>query len=390
MHLLVLTDGFPYPLTSGRLRQHHFIHELGRRHRITLLSAVAPDHPPEHARAFALDVERVETVVSDRLRPGLPAKLHSRLRREPADAAMQARILDLHGTDPFDLVLNARLPLPLRTLLPGVPIVTDICDTVSDALVARLRFAPPWETPVLLAKHHDARRDEDRMAAESDHLLFASVRDRDTFATRSPAMPASTVVPNGVDLDAWQRRTPRLGRDTVVFAGAMPYAPNEDAAIFLIEQVMPRVWAERPTARLRIVGRDPRARLVTAARNAPNVELTGFVPDMREPLDGASVVVAPLRFGMGIQNKILEAMAMEVPVVTTPVAEAGLLRAGDQPPPIAVAAHPDDLAAFAVRRLAAADADGTPDRAARAWISTRFRWDLVGDRLEAILTAART
>ena len=388
MHILVITDGFPFPLTSGRLRQFHFLKQLGRSHRITLVSAVPPDHPAEHAAALAHDLERIETVHSRRLRRGVRAKTWSRIRPE-GTAGIEARIAALHARDRFDVVLNARLPLPLRELLPGVPIVTDICDAVSDSLFAQMRFAPPWQAPLLLAKHLDARRDEDRMAAESDHLLFASGRDRALLAARRESMPPTTILPNGVDVGFWQRRTPALGRDTVVFAGAMPYGPNEDAAIYLIQAIMPIVRRSRPDARLLIVGRDPRRRLIVAARGQPNVELTGFVTDMRDHLERASVVVAALRYATGIQNKILEAMAMAVPVVTTPVAEAGLLSRGDDRPPIAVASDPVRIAAFTVRRLDAADDGAGPDLAARGWVGERFRWDAIGSQLDEILQTTR-
>ena len=384
MHVLVVTDGFPFPLTSGRLRQFHFLTQLARQHRITLVSAVPPNQPSEHADALAGDVERIVTVHTRRLSRGVRAKTWSRIHPE-GTGRISERIAALHAEDPFDVVFNARLPIAFRRLLPGLPVVSDISDAVSDGLVERMQFAATWEAPILLAKHLDARRDEDRITAGSDHLLFASARDRAILTARRPSMPPSTVVPNGVDLDYWQRRTPTLGRDTVVFAGAMPYAPNEDAAIHLIRTIMPIVRRSRPDVRLVIVGRDPRPRLVAAAAGEPNVELTGYVEDMRDQLERASVVVAALRFATGIQNKILEAMAMAVPVVTTPVAEAGLLIPGDVPPPLAVASDPGDLAALIVRRLEAADHGAPPDLDARAWVGERFRWDAVGATVDEIL-----
>ena len=186
------------------------------------------------------------------------AKVWNRFHPE-GTRAVEQRIASLHATDPFDAVLNARLPLPLRRLLPGVPIVTDICDAVSDGLLARMRFAPPSQALLLLAKHLDARRDEDQMAAESDHLLFASGRDRATLAADAVALPPSTVLPNGVDVglsgSGGQRARPqydRLRRRDVL-------CPNEDAAIHLIRTIMPIVRRSRPDARLLIVGRDPTA-----------------------------------------------------------------------------------------------------------------------------------
>ena len=384
MHLLVITDGFPYPLTSGRLRQFHLLQRLSQHHRIALVSAVPRDHPAQDAAALATCVERIETVHSRRgRRRTFLAKVWNRFHPE-GTRAVEQRIASLHATDPFDAVLNARLPLPLRRLLPGVPIVTDICDAVSDGLLSRMRFAPPSQVLLLLAKYLDARRDENQMAAESDHLLFASTRDRATLARRV-SLPPSTVLPNGVDSEYWQRRTTRLGRNTIVFAGAMSYAPNEDAAIHLIRTIMPIVRRSRPDARLLIVGRDPTPRLFRAARAQANVEVTGYVEDMRDYLEQASVVVAALRYATGIQNKVLEAMSMAVPVVLTPIAEAGLLRIGDDRPPLAVASDPEEIAAFAVRRLEAADRWEGPDLAARAWVSERFRWDVISAELDVVI-----
>ena len=161
------------------------------------------------------------------------------------------------------------------------------------------------------------------MAAESDHLLFASGRDRALLAARRESMPPTTILPNGVDVDFWQRRPGawsryrRVRRRDALWpqrgCGHLPH-PDDHADRAPLATRCPAT----------IVGRDPRRRLIAAARGQPNVELTGFVTDMRDHLERASVVVAALRYATGIQNKILEAMAMAVPVVTTPVAEAGL------------------------------------------------------------------
>ncbi|MGP1674877.1 MAG: glycosyltransferase [Candidatus Limnocylindrales bacterium] len=387
MHLLDLSDGFPYPLTSGRLRQYYFLQELGRRHRVTLIAAVPPGDPKAHAEALAGAVERVEFVETARLDPSLGAKLLSRIR-PGGDVAVAQRLAELHAADPFDVIVNGRVPIPFRRVVPGVPIITDICDAVPDRLRERLRHAKRSRTPMLLAKYVDARRFEDRLAAEADTILFASARDRDTLVGRGGPLPRTEVVPNGVDSDAWQRHTTDRPRDVIVFAGAMPFAPNDDAARFLIEGILPIVRRSRPGARLRIVGRDPGARLLAAAHGVEGVEVTGFVEDMRAELETATVVVAPMRFGAGIQNKLLEAMAMAIPVITTPVAYAGLVRPGEPLPPVTVADGAEAIAAATVRGLVAADLDTTPDRTARDWVVERFSWADIGARLDRIVTDA--
>ncbi len=387
MHLLDLSDGFPYPLTSGRLRQYYFLQELGRRHRVTLIAAVPPGDPKMDAEALSDAVERVEFVETERLDPALRTKLRSRLR-SGGDRAVTRRLLELHATDPFDVILNGRVPIPFRRLLPSLPVVTDICDAVPDQLRERLRHAKPTRAPMLIAKHIDARRFEDRLADEADTILFASARDRDTLVGRGRPLPRTEVVPNGVDAEAWRRQTTDRPRDVIVFAGAMAFAPNEDAAHFLITDILPIVRRSRPNARLRIVGRDPGARLLAAAARIDGVEVTGYVEDMRAELETATLIVAPMRFGAGIQNKLLEAMAMAIPVITTPVAYAGLVRPGEPPPPVTVADGADALAAATVRGLEAADIDPAPDRVARDWVVDGFSWSDIGARLDDIVNDA--
>ena len=387
VHLLDLSDGFPYPLTSGRLRQYFFLQELGRRHRVTLIAAVPPGDRRVHAEALAGVVDRLEFVETERLDPSPGAKLVSRLR-PGGDLAVAQRLLELHATDPFDVILNGRVPIPFRRVVPGVPIVTDICDAVPDRLRERLRHAKRSNAPMVVAKYVDARRFEDRLVAEADTILFASARDRDTLVGRGRPLPRTEVVPNGVDSDAWRRQSAERPRDVIVFAGAMPFAPNDDAARFLIEGILPIVRRSRPGARLRIVGRDPGPRLLAAARGVDGVEVTGFVEDMRAELETATVVVAPMRFGAGIQNKLLEAMAMAIPVITTSVAYDGLVRPGEPLPPVTVADGAEAIGAAPVRGLVAADLDPTPDHAARAWVVERFSWADIGARLDAIVAEA--
>ena len=109
MHILVITDGFPYPLTSGRLRQFHLLKLLGRSHRITLVSAVPPDHPAEHAAALADDLERIETVHWRRLRRGVRAKTWSRIQPE----GTPDRSTDRHSPRPGPIRCGPQCPVAI-------------------------------------------------------------------------------------------------------------------------------------------------------------------------------------------------------------------------------------------------------------------------------------
>ena len=118
------------------------------------------------------------------------------------------------------------------------------------------------------------------------------------------------------------------------------------------------------------------------------VTVTGAVPDVRPHLERAAVFAAPLRFGAGIQNKVLEAMAMETPVVASPLAAGGLRVDGGPEAPVTVAATVDELAARVVDRIHAVRHDPSPDRDGRMYVSRHFVWAASAERLEEALTAA--
>jgi len=216
-------------------------------------------------------------------------------------------------------------------------------------------------------------------------VAFASPRDRRAaIGRRALANGRAVVVPNGVDVEFWRRQDRRLGSE-VVFTGAMDYAPNIDAAIQLVDVILPLVQQVRPAARLRIVGRDRPERLRQRA-SRPGVTVTGFVDYVRPHLEEAAVFAAPLRFGAGIQNKVLEAMAMEVPCVFSPLAAAGLELESGVISPLEVAEQPAAFAASVVQRHGAAGREAAPQLDARTYVEPHFTWPSAGERLEAALS----
>jgi glycosyltransferase involved in cell wall biosynthesis len=231
---------------------------------------------------------------------------------------------------------------------------------------------------VLAARRAEIARVERRLVARTPHLLFASARDRSALQATQ-----GTVVPNGIDLRYWKRSVPPAEGVTVAFTGVMAYRPNHDAAVRLVTAVMPRV----PRARAVVAGRDPLPALRAAAARAPGVTLTGACPDLRPHLEAAAVYCAPLRFASGIQNKLLEALAMELPVVTTSVAAAGL-RADGEEPPLLVADDDDDLARAVGGLLADPAERERLGAAGRQYVERHFRWSESVARLDAALHRA--
>jgi glycosyltransferase involved in cell wall biosynthesis len=187
------------------------------------------------------------------------------------------------------------------------------------------------------------------------------------------------VLPNGVDVDHFRsqgdgQRDPH----TAIFTGVMDYEPNVDGVCWFARECWPAIRARFPDAKLLIVGSRPTAAVQALAGNG--IEVTGRVPETPPFFDRAAVAIAPLRLARGVQNKVLEALSMGLPVVCSPQAAQGLL-----PPPAATLTATADAAGTiaAVCELfadpARARASGS---AAAAWVREHYRWEAVYQRYD--------
>ncbi len=228
------------------------------------------------------------------------------------------------------------------------------------------------------------RRHEGWLAAQFDHVLVTSPTDRAALEAISPHRAPITVLPNGVDLNYF---TPCEGAprepDALVFSGKMSYHANITAALHLVNDIMPRVWAQKPHIRLWIVGKDPADEVrALEARHPEQVKVTGAVPDMRAYLQSAAIAVVPVVYGAGIQNKVLEAMSCATPVVTSARTVTSL-----QPGYEHAACVADGPEAFAHHVLCLLDDPSLRARlgtAGRRYVEMHHDWNVIVDRLAGI------
>ncbi|HEU5090092.1 MAG TPA: glycosyltransferase family 4 protein, partial [Roseiflexaceae bacterium] len=193
------------------------------------------------------------------------------------------------------------------------------------------------------------------------------------------------VVPNGIDPQAFPYVEQGRDERTIVFTGRMGYFPNADAAQFLVHEVWPLVQCRHPNARLQIVGADPTPAVQQLAQH-PGVQVTGRVERMELFLQRATVALAPLRAGTGLQLKVLEAMASGAPVVGTALALEGVgVRDGHEAliadTPRALAAAICVLLDDPARRVELA-------RRARAFVEQTYTWERIALQVDEIYTRA--
>jgi glycosyltransferase involved in cell wall biosynthesis len=193
-----------------------------------------------------------------------------------------------------------------------------------------------------------------------------------------------THVATGVDLQTLQPPPePASSVGDLVFIGSMDWLPNIDGITYFCEQILPKIWKEKPSCTVTIVGRTPPQSIRALGESDSRVRITGTVPDVRPYLWGSAVSIVPLRIGSGTRLKIYESMAARVPVVSTTVGAEGL----DVNPPtnIRIADTPDDFARECLQLLVSGEA--REQMAAAAWnlVSSRYGWDSVTRSFEAML-----
>lgn len=305
---------------------------------------------------------------------------------------------------------GAKYAMAIRASGLAAPIVWDSVDCISYLFAqAAQRRTDRIGRCINRAELARTRRIEGQLAYGFDRVLVTSEIDRRALidlaadnaaahsgpsAVRSLGEDRIRVIANGVDTNYFCPGSGERAPATLVFSGKMSYHANVAAAIWLMREIMPAIWARRPAVRLTVVGKDPATEVMAAARPySDRVVVTGTVPDVRPYLRDATLAVVPLIYGAGSQFKVLEAMACRTPVVASPQAVAALTVT-----PGLHLAVADGAYAFAdevLRLLDDADRRARMGDAGRDHVVSRHSWatvaeDLARVYLEVIERRART
>jgi sugar transferase (PEP-CTERM/EpsH1 system associated) len=382
MKVLFVTTRIPHPPWRGdQVRSWNLLRHLARRHDITL-AAVTVGRPSRSAleavAGLGVTVESIplwRTGTPLALAGGLFSStpfqvlLHGRRRA-------RSRVASLVKKRGFDLVHGQLVRSAPYLPEVGPPVVIDLIDALSANFAKRATFD---RIPIKWVAGVEARRldaYEAKVLGRVDAAVVVSPDDREALGD-----PSVHVIPNGVDLGAFPMAVSGRDPERIVFAGSLGYFPNVDAATFLAREVMPHVWEQRPLARLHLVGARP-ARAVQALADDERVILTADVPDIAPHVASAAVAVIPMRAGSGMQNKVVEAMALGTPVVTTP--QAGKAVGATPHEHLLVAREARNIAAEALALMAdPAEAAALAGRA-RQFVEDRFRWKMAADAMDSV------
>jgi sugar transferase (PEP-CTERM/EpsH1 system associated) len=357
--LWVKAGGLVPPDTGGKIRTYNILRELARQHSVTLFTFYAAHANDQHPALNQIFEKAICIPLS------LPA---------PKSAG---ELLDYAGylftLESYNLMKYCRPQVcsELRSLLEQQKFDVILCDFIFATP------AIPWDVPcpkvlfthnvesMIWKRHYQVasnplwkalswrewktmERAERMYLNKADHVLAVSETDRDILLKLLDPSKL-TVIPTGVDVDFFQPRPGKEIPNSLVFTGSMDWLPNEDAIFSFVEQVLPRIREQVPDVSLCVVGRKPSQRLKDLAVREKNIQLTGWVEDVRPYLARGAVCIVPLRIGGGTRLKIFEAMAMAKAVVSTKVGAEGLpVRHGED---VLLAESVEEFARHAVELL---------------------------------------
>jgi glycosyltransferase involved in cell wall biosynthesis len=325
--ILFLSGWFPYPPNNGsKLRINHLLHGLANHYAVSLLSFVDQDETDIDLQAMHAICQTVQTV---RRRPDQPSSLRARFSHF---SLTPSSIINTHSVEMAnlitqtistwnpDLVIASQLGTACyRNIFTQKPAVFEEVEVglfydryrFANSLLKRLRYGLTW------MKH---RRYLANLVQGYQACTVVSQREQRLLLKLGPSITIPEIIPNCINLPDYQEFEVNRQPNTLIFTGSFNYFPNYEGMLWFIEKVFPRILNRFPLTELTITG-DCGNR---AMPPSTNVSLTGYIPDVRPVIASSCISIAPILAGGGTRVKILEAMALHTPVVTTHKGAEGL------------------------------------------------------------------
>lgn len=329
MKILFLANRTPYPPYRGdKLKIYNLSKRLKDRHELHLLTFAQSQEDLSYKEELEKIFSKVDFIYLPKWKSAINC-LQALWTDTPLQVlyfqspAMRAKLQEVLQADKFDAVHVQHLRMsPYLAHNKDVPRILDMPDA----------FSMYWERRKIAATNPLARLFNsieyqrllryEQIMKEYDLSLVCSPEDKE-YLEQKQGITNTRLLPNGVDLDTFTAG----GHDythnhTLLFTGNMDYAPNVDAVQYFVHEIFPYILKRHPATQFIIAGQRPVKKVQRLA--SEQVKVTGFIPNLAAVYNQASVVVAPLRFGAGTQNKVLEAMAMGIPVVCSHIGFKGL------------------------------------------------------------------
>lgn len=326
MKILVILSRVPYPLEKGdKLRAFNQIKELSKKHQIILfalndgkLDENAVTEMKKYCRAISILPLSKITIAKNLFRSvfsGLPLQVgyfYFNKAQKKID-----ELIKKHSPDHIycQLIRTSEYAKPYK----NIPKTLDYMDVFSKGIERRKSSDPFYMRPLLAIEYKRLLKYENSVFDYFNNRTIISEQDRKLIP--HPENHKIKVIPNGVDTDYF-KPVQRKKEYDILFNGNMNYPPNVESVEYLVEKIMPYVWNKMPGVRLLISGASPNGRVKEL--ESEKVIVSGWVDDVRENYAKSRILVAPMQISIGLQNKLLEAMAMQIPCITSALANNAL------------------------------------------------------------------
>ena len=391
MKVLAISTWFPYPPDNGsKMRAYNLLRHFGSMHALDIIAMSQSKKDTEHAEEVQAFCRRTAVFPEPRFRPGRMSSWSGffssvpRYFREHHSVQVEALASKWSHEEDYDAIIAVTLgaaPYAAKARAPfkildqhnvEYQVIRRRCQ-VERSFLKRLRYTPTW---IKAAKF------ERTLAAEFDAIAVVSTEEQTLMDKLLNHSSLTHVIPNGVDPSLLDFSAPKKP-GTLIFTGALSYQPNYDAALVLCRDVLPAIRSQFPDTRLRITGRSDGIDM-SRFPSDPSVEFTGYVEDIRPVVASASALVAPFRFGGGTRLKILEAMALGTPVVSTPMGAEGIeIENGVH---MLLGESSADLAYQTARILSDPEFGEWIARNARALVAERYQWPAIAGSFERVIS----
>jgi sugar transferase (PEP-CTERM/EpsH1 system associated) len=386
VRILFLSQRVPYPPNRGdKITTWRLVERMKRRHEVRCVAFAHDDADVQAAAeltrlgapttALRIDLRRTKLASLPLLLTGKPLTLGAYGSRE-----LQRVVDELAPSCQVGYAYSSSMGafLEPHTRLKRVMHFAELDSDKWRQYAERSKWPMSW---VYAREHRTLLEFERRIAASFDENVLCTPLEQQVFEREIPG-PRSLVLRNGVDLAHYQPKPDLAEPEHLVFVGVMDYLPNIDGCVWFVNEILPRLRAKRPGVRFTIVGSRPTDE-VKALASHPGVAVTGFVDDPREFLARAAVSVAPLRIARGIQNKVLEGLAMGLPVVGTTSATQGV--EGEPGRDFLLANTVGEQVAAIERLLVDPNFAHSLGRRGRQFVEEKYDWERVFDPLDALL-----
>ncbi|HZK07534.1 MAG TPA: glycosyltransferase [Bacteroidales bacterium] len=388
MKLLVVLPRVPYPLEKGdKLRAYHHLKHLSAHFEIVLCALADEDvHPDAIAKLepfckrihiFRLTKPVIFLNLIKAIFSGIPFQagyFYSRRIHRQIDEV-------IHQEKP-DHVFCQLLRVAAYISHQPIPKTLDYQDVFSMGIKRRIPRVSWYLRPVFSLEYQRLKRYEHELFDLFDNKVIISAPDRELIP--HPRHSEIHVIPNGVDHDFFHPIDKPKTYD-LVFIGNMGYPPNVNAAEYLAYEILPLVQQEMPSARLLLAGATPDKRVQDLA--GEQVTVTGWVDDIRDCYAQARIFVAPMQIGTGLQNKLLEAMSMRLPCITSPLANSALC--AEDGNEILVAEKPAEYAKHILNLLKDRDYAGKIAAAGYDFVIKNYNWKNATDEMAKVMKGSR-